>query len=189
MMDHYLNVSLGQDFVALRSEDDFERMASRISTCKMGSTVVGERNGSIQQFFSIELFDGLDGSLSFGIGLCSDCHGLMPHLLLRPNDHMFVIGLNDSIIGFGIDTKTIRFSGELPSLFHCFCVDEKTHSLLAFHELGVDCFEFSGSRRWSISEDLVVASDVTIDAVLLEFADTEAIEVRIVDGFRRKHRA
>jgi hypothetical protein len=177
-----MHIAFGHHTVKLRVWPSEQEMRDHVLACKSGSLILGEDSIQYHGFYSIEFHLGISGLSSFGIGLISEGHGLVPHLLLSPKKSEVLVGFNNKAICVNIIKKCIAFSIELESLFRCFVHFFDRESILIFHEFGLVSISESGHIQWSYAKDIIVGCIIEEASLKLHFLDEPSVTLNVSTG-------
>jgi hypothetical protein len=110
--------------------------------------VVGRDAESPRMYYGLEFSDQSGYKVKIGIVL-SD-HGIHPSWILSPDHHTIAIGHDLLSASSTFPTAAWFRFGKLEGVFYEFLGEANSSDFIALHELGVDRFDFSGARLWSV---------------------------------------
>ena len=132
-----MQLAFQEHSISLQSWPDKNEMIESLATCEAGRLLLGENDEQEIEFYSAIVHLGGDRTHQFGIGICSQGHGLIPCFLPQPEISTLVFGFNSKIIGVHIPSGTIEFTLDLDSLFYSFLELHSQKMILVKHEIGV----------------------------------------------------
>ncbi|RKZ81890.1 MAG: hypothetical protein DRR19_21545 [Candidatus Parabeggiatoa sp. nov. 1] len=144
----------GKHHIVFQSYESKMEMKNALSKCS-SDLILGENASPQTAFYSVNIHLGWNGQDCFGIGICSEEHGLKPQLLYQSDISQLLLGFNREVVAVGIEDPKIHFRIRLDSLFHSFFVMEKPKKrILIFHEIGVVALEDRDNELWEEEEEL-----------------------------------
>jgi hypothetical protein len=153
-----------------------------LSQCGGGSILLGEGAEFQREFYAVTAALDCDGQEPFGIGICSEGHGLGPHVLLQPDDSLVWFGFNSEAVAIDLARRKIAFSLPLDSLFHRFVPLKNAGTVLIFHEIGLVSVSEKGKELWRYSNDIITKCQIKGNEIALEFMDSSAVFLEISTG-------
>jgi len=119
-----MRLAFGEHTVEVHSWETQHALMDFLSTCEAGSVVLGTHAEQHKAFSSAHVHLGWSGARRFGIGVCSEGHGLVPHLFLQPERSTLIVGFNSEVVAVDVQTGKISFRFSLDSLFRSLCMSE-----------------------------------------------------------------
>ncbi len=177
-----MRISFGEHSVVLRSWETKDEMIGFLEKCDAGSILLGEDEELPVDFYSVAVHLGAIKLHRFGVGICSEGHGLTPQLLLQPTKNELIIGLNDEVVGVNVIEKTVDFKIGLDSLFYDFLPLDEYQTILVFHEIGVVVITEDGQEIWHYSKDIVEDYFVEKEWLHLKFMDAGMVKLDLSSG-------
>ncbi len=175
-------LSFGTHAVELKSWETKSEMLQFLAKCDSGSLLLGEDAEQEMQFLSALVSLEWSGMHHFGIGICSEGHGLSPHLLLLPNSDILLFGFNNEVSAVSIKTREVAFRIKLDSLFYSFLYMRERGVILAVYEIGVMAITESGRKLWKYEKDIIMDAYVESDNLQLKFMDDPPVNLNISSG-------
>jgi hypothetical protein len=177
-----MRIAFAHDSVELKSWGLEAEMADYVSACEEGYLILGEGARQRHDFFSVRIRLGFPGTSSFGIGVVSEGHGLVPQLLLLPEREQLLLGVNQEVTCVSIKDRRLIFRVDLGWLFHSF-LELKQHGIvLIFHEIGVTAIDEIGNQRWTFTRDIIQSCIVAHSKIELQFLDEAPVRLSLVTG-------
>ncbi|MBI1930820.1 hypothetical protein HYR99_42055 [Candidatus Poribacteria bacterium] len=177
-----MRISFGEHSVVLHSWETKEEMIGFLEKCDAGSILLGEGEELPVDFFSVVVHWGGLRLHRFGVGICSEGHGLTPQLLLQPTHNELIIGLNSEVVGVNVVEKTVDFRIGLDSLFYDFLPLNECHLILVLHEIGVIAMTEDGKEIWHYSRDIMEDYFIKEEWIYLKFMDAENVKLCLSSG-------
>src|SRR5713101_2027419 len=172
-----MRISFGQHSLRVKDWSSEVQMFEFLRSSGAEYILLGEDARQYDGFFSTEVLLGFAGKDSLRVGLISEGHGLLPHLLLIPERDQLLFGFNEQVACVNVNERSVVFRIRLESLFRSF-LRLKAHALiLAFHEIGVTALDENGNVEWSYAKDIVedcVLSQFHLD---LKFLDEPTVRI------------
>jgi hypothetical protein len=174
-------ISLAEQTIKFESWQTKKQMTYALAACDAGSILLGGDIEEPREFYSVTAcLEWPNTSIGYlGIGICSEGHGLLPHLLL-PSTDLFVLGFNSEAVG--IKQKKKHFGLSLGSLFCSFVFLSKENLILVFHEIGVVAINKEGQERWRYDKDVIVDRRIGEDSLELGFMDSPPVRLDLKTG-------
>jgi hypothetical protein len=166
-----MRVSFLDHIIELHSWQKKTEMMVFLKSCNSGSVLLGEE-AEASEFYSAMIRLSLSGLQSFGVGICSEGHGLIPHLLPVTDGEMLLFGYNQEVSAVCLKNKVVLWTIKLDSLFSSFLHLREKEMILVFHEIGVFAIRESGQVLWRYEDDIIVDVRVDHDSLHLEFMDS-----------------
>jgi len=179
-----MHIVFGEHFIEINRWESRTQMDRYLREgCTAGSILLGEDAEIVTEFYTATLYLGASGS-RFGIGICSEGHGLTPQMFLLAEEDTLMFGFNCEIVAFSMVNRKIelKFRVELPALFHRFVFLKKISLILVFYEIGVMALSQTGQRLWQYESDLITDYLVTSDRLIVEFMDSPAVAIDLLSG-------
>ncbi|MCI0622311.1 MAG: hypothetical protein L0387_11705 [Acidobacteria bacterium] len=179
-----MRVSFAGSSVELRSWESKDDLRHHLNQCAGGSLLIGESREQERSFYSAKLRTEFlsEKSNEFSIGVCSEGHGLVPHLLLLPESNLLLFGVNSEVVGIDTTKRRISFRIHFESLFRCLIHLKPQALILAFHEIGVNALGEDGKNLWNYSKDVLVGGDVKGNVLKLRFMDSDPVRLDLLSG-------
>jgi hypothetical protein len=159
-------------------------MMNFLKGCDAGNLVLGMDAETKAKFYSVvvNLEWARESAHHFGIGICSEGHGLVPHMLLQPLIGTLVFGFNSEVAGFNIYEKKVHFKIKLDTLFSSFISFEKWKIILIIHETGVVSINENGQVLWKYDSDVITDCVIVDENIHLKFMDAKSIALSVLNG-------
>lgn len=177
-----MQVTFGNNTITLQVWETKSEMLSYLSKCEAGSLLLGEDADQEMHFYSATVRLGQAGVNCFGIGICSEGHGLTPHLLLQPDAEVMVFGFNQEVVGINVKERKINFKIPLVSLFYNFLTLNQRQLILVIHEIGVVAITEEGKEIWRYDKDIINDWVIEDDKLHLKFMDAPPVSIEISSG-------
>ncbi|MGL5062271.1 MAG: hypothetical protein ACRC62_20030 [Microcoleus sp.] len=116
------------------------------------------------------------------IGICSESHGLKPHLLILPESDFILFGYDMEVTGVNVNDGKIAFQIPLSSLFYYFLHFKDRGIVLIFQEVDVTAITESGQELWKYGKDLITQTAVEGEKLYLNFMDESPTCLNILNG-------
>lgn len=142
--------------------------------------MLGEEAESAKKFFAVELRPAAHLEPCWTAGIRSN--GLTPELYMDRESSCLLLGFNESVARVQVPPTSPPTIIPLPFVFYTFLSVPHLRHVFVVHELGVVALDPSGETLWSVESDVLTRYDVDGDLLRLEFMDSEAMSVRLVDG-------
>ena len=177
-------ISAGEHTIKLDAWQTKRELACSLSSCDVGSILLGDDTDEARQFYSVVVYLKwpTTSGASFGVGICSEGHGLTPHLLVGSNTDLLIFGFNSEVIGISIEEKRPRFRIDLDYLFNSFIHLKKEQTILALHEIGVVALTEDGHERWRYSKDVIGGLTIEKTTLILNFVDSPPVSLDLTSG-------
>ncbi len=180
-------LTLGTSEIRVDTWLDRRSLADHLVQCNQGQYMLGADTAYPKAFFSITVYPGCAEYERdcFGIGLCSEGHGLLPHLLLQSEHNRLLLGFNSQVAAFRPpDTEPFGL-WNLDTLFHKFVWFGAMERILIQHEIGVLALTSELKVAWRFSRDVITRLMIVGADLSLDFMDSESIVLRLLDGMPR----
>jgi hypothetical protein len=179
-----VDVSFAAHTIRLQSWETKGQMTDALAHCEAGSLVLGHDSGHAVEFCSafLHLNVGSPGVHRFGVGLCSERHGLAPQLLLRPSSELVLFGFNSEVVGVSARERRMCFRVGLECLFHTLVALDQRPIILVIHEIGAAAISEDGRELWRHSKDLVTAWAIEANTLRLDFMDSPTVRIDVLTG-------
>ena len=177
-------ISFAEQTFKLNAWGTKRELAYTLANCDAGSMTLGEDIEEPHKFYSVIAYlewPKTDAG-HFGIGICSEDHGLVPHLLLQPRTDLVVCGFNSEAVGIDIKSTKTNFRILLDSLFSSFVSLTRQKVILIFHEIGVVAITQDGKELWRYSQDVIVDYKIREDSLELNFMDSPPLTLDLGNG-------
>lgn len=188
-----MRLSFAGHIIEIQTWETKGDMMNFLANCNAESLVLGEDaeeevgfySASIHLNYSAKLYpiwNELIGS-RFDVGVCSEGHGLKPHLLMLSEKQLVIFGFNSEVVGISIKNREVSFRTSLDySLFRSFVHLSQVEIVLAFHEIGVVALTEDGKELWKYSEDVIIDSLIDRDTLQLSFMDSPPVSINVLSG-------
>ena len=177
-----MQVTFGNNTLTLQVWETKNEMLSYQSKCEAGSLILGEHADQDIHFHSATVSLGWAGVSRFGVGICSEGHGLIPNLLLQPDAEVMVFGFNQEAVGINAKDGKINFKIPLDSLFYNFLTLNQRQLILVIHEIGVIAITEEGKEIWRYNKDIITDWVIEDDKLHLKFMDAPPISIETSSG-------
>lgn len=177
-----MRVAFGQHSLELMAWPSEGEMIQHLSSCREGYVILGEDARQYRAFISTEIRLGFTATSCFGIGLYSEGHGLVPHMLLLPESEQLVFGFNNEATRVSVREKRVVSRLLLDSLFRSFIHLKERKLILVFHEIGVTAISENGSHEWSYAKDIIQKCVLSETYLELEFLDEPSVKLALATG-------
>jgi hypothetical protein len=177
-----MRITWGHLTTELREWPTEIEMRGYVLACKSGNLILGEDALQYHRFYSIEFYLESSDLSSLRVGLISEGHGLVPHLLLRPEKSQALFGFNWEVACVNISEKRLVFSLDLDSLFYCFIPLFSYERILVRHEIGVIAIDEAGNKQWSYTKDIITKLLIDETTLELHFFDKSSVRLDIMTG-------
>ncbi len=176
-----MHIAFGEHSIGLNRWESREQMIRHLQDCPAGCILLGEAAEMPNEFYTATLYLGAEG-VRFGIGICSEGHGLVPQMLLLEEKGTLLFGFNRELVAFSITEKQVLFRIELSTLFYRFVHISDRKSILIFYEIGIMALDQDGQKRWQYEQDIVTNYSVMGDRVMVEFMDSPSVVIDLMTG-------
>ncbi|OCR00917.1 hypothetical protein BCD67_22185 [Oscillatoriales cyanobacterium USR001] len=146
------------------------------------SLLLGEIAEHNLEFYLAKVQFQSSDSEPFCIGICSEGHGLKPHVLIQPERDLILFGYNQEVTGVNINNRQIAFKIPLNSLFYYFLHLKERGIILIVQEVDVTAITESGKELWRYGKDLITQTAVEGEKLYLNFMDESPTCLNIVSG-------
>jgi len=177
-----MRIVFGQHNLHFKGWSSEEEMIHYLSSCKAGYVILGQDAKQYREFFSTTLFLGFSGTSSFGIGVLSEGHGLVPHVLLLPKKKELLFGLNSQAASLRVEEGSVGFRIQLDSLFRSFLHLDESETILVFHEIGVIAIDENGNEKWTYAKDILEDGFLSKGCLRLKFVDGLSVRLSLATG-------
>ncbi len=176
-----MNIAFAEHTIELHTWENKGQMVNFLAQCEAGNLLLGENSEQERQFHTAVIRLGTAGLAQFGIGICSQGHGLTPTVLLRPNESKLLFGFNSEVVGIDLVSKQIAFTLPLDALFHAFLPLDDQNLVLVVHEIGTVALTWQGEAVWQFDEDIITNVTLEKDRLYFEFMDSSPIYLNFAD--------
>lgn len=114
--------------------------------------------------------------------LCT--RGLTPNILMRSRSPHLVVGFDQDIVAFDLDSGKFAFHTTVPSVLFAFLQVREELGVLALTELGPVLLSESGCPLWSYEYDVVEDYRLDGDTLHLTFDGKTWITLSVPDGLQ-----
>lgn len=156
-------------------------MLAHLATCELGQVILGQTAEQKLEFYTCT-FAEFRPKRRFGVGICSEGHGLKPGLFPHPERERCYFGFNSQIIAVDIQERRVVWGRNLDSLFYTFLYVASERIVLGLHEIGVVALSLDGEMLWSYSRDVVTDVQISAERVRLEFMDAAPTSLELLRG-------
>ena len=177
-----MRLAFGEHTVEVHSWETKQALLDFLSTCEAGSVVLGAHAEQHKVFYSAYVHLGWSGLRRFGIGVCSEGHGLVPHLFLQPERLILIVGFNSEVVAVNVQTGKIGFQFALDALFRSFVFLSQHKVMLIFHEIGVLAVSECGEELWRYDRDTIESCVISEERLRLQFLDAPPVQLSITSG-------
>jgi len=177
-----MQVTFGNNTITLQVWETKSEMLSYLSKCEAGSLILGEDADQEIHFYSAIVSLGWAEVNRFGVGICAEGHGLIPHLLLQPDAEVIIFGFNREVVGINVEDGKINFKIPLDSLFYNFLALNQWQLTLVIHEIGVVAITEEGKEIWRYDKDIIRDWVIEDDKLHLKFIDAPPVSIQILSG-------
>ncbi|MBN1886577.1 MAG: hypothetical protein JW850_01250 [Thermoflexales bacterium] len=177
-----MHISFAEYSLELHEWQSKHQMISSLEDCEAGSCVLGENPDQESNFYSVVVHLGQSGLRRYGIGICSQGHGLVPHLLIQPEFLRLILGFNSDIVGIRIPDGRVDFSLHLDSLFYSFLPVYNKKVILVMHESGVVSLTQNGQMIWKFEKDIITRTTIEENYLWLTFMDALPVRLNLLNG-------
>jgi len=157
-------------------------MISFLRSLEVGYLILGENPEQEEAFYTVSVLLGPSQKDRFGVGICSQGHGLIPALLLQPESSTLMFGFNSDVVGIEIPYGTVSFRLGLDALFYSFLPVHKRNMVLVLHEIGAVALNQKGQMMWKFAKDVVTGAVIEEEFLYLTFMDSPPIRVHLSTG-------
>ncbi len=168
--------------ISFRSWEREEDMRGSLSDCDQETILLGEDADQMTDFHSLRVFSDWNGLSRFGIGICSEGHGLEPHFLVHPERNRLIVGFNSQVVAIDLRKRKIAFQIRLSSLFRSFSPLKAYQMFLVFHEIGVMALTEDGDEIWRFDEDIIDDCVMENGTLSLSFLDAKPVMLDMLSG-------
>lgn len=177
-----MRVTFGSHNLEITSWETKREMLNFIEKCDAGSLLLGKEAEQEIEFYSVIIHLEWSGVHRFGIGICSEGHGLSPHLFLLPKSEILLFGLNKEVSAIDLNNREVYFRIKLDSLFRSFLPLSQESIILIFHEIGVIAISEEGDKLWKYERDIIANAYIKKDNLYLEFLDDSPVGLSLSSG-------
>ncbi len=178
-----MHLSFKEHTIELQNWNSELDMMNFLKDCDAGSLVLGGDAEKLKFYSVIVNLEWARESVHhFGIGICSEGHGLVPHILLQPLSGTLIFGFNSEVAGFNVHDKKVDFKIKLDTLFSSFIALEKWKKILIVHETGVVSISENGQVLWKHDSDVITDCAIVGENIHLKFMDAKSVALRVLDG-------
>jgi hypothetical protein len=166
-------------------------MLNHITKCDSSTIVLGEDAEQELEFYSAIVHlnytvrvdeQSQESSPDYlGIAICSEGHGLKPHLVLLPRQTL-AVGFNREVVGISVSNKQILFRLRFDTLFRSFLYLDEMDTLLVFNEIGVVALAASGVELWRYEKDIITDCLINEGKLYMNFMDSPQVMLRLSSG-------
>lgn len=168
--------------IELSSYDTKEWLAAALNACPVGHLWLGENPDEEVGFYLARILLDCTSHRSFGIGICSQGHGLVPTMLLWREARAVVIGFNSELVAVEIPSCAVKFRQGLGSYFYSFVEHGDPKPLIVQHEIGLLALSVDGEVLWQFSQDVITGIRVDGPHLHLRFMDSPPVVLELAAG-------
>ncbi len=175
-------VTFTENVVEVQEWSTKKELTRCLAQCDLGSILLGEDAEPEHKFYSALVRPQTSGLHYLGIGICSEGHGLKPHLLMQPELDIILLGYNQEVTGINIKNREVAFQIKLNSLFYYFLPLKERGIVLIVQEVDVTAITDSGKELWRYGKDLITQAAVEGEKLYLNFMDENPTCLNIISG-------
>lgn len=176
-----MHITFGEHLIEFNRWESQKQMTRYLLDCPAGSLILGEGTEVPREFYVVTLHLGPEGD-RFGIGICSEGHGLVPQMLPLVEEGILIFGFNREVVAFSVRDKKVRFRMQTPVLFHRFIFLSEHGMILVFDEIGVMALTPDGRCLWHYEQDLLTNHRLVGNRLILEFMDSPGVSLDLLTG-------
>jgi hypothetical protein len=160
-----------------------QELAGFLSRCDAGSVLLDSGTTTPAQLYSVTLYLDNPYQERFGIGVLTDGETGMPHLLLKPQLGLVLVGVDRLVRGVDVQGRSLSFSLTCDAPFSQFIEVADAGVVLVFHRTGVIAIAEDGWELWrrDVGRILDWACEEGTLYLRLEGAPTARLNVRSGD--------
>lgn len=139
----------------LQNWSSAQELAGFLSRCDAGSVLLSTGNTAPTALYSITLY--LDDPIRerFGLGVLTDGESGMPHLLLKPQLGLVLVGVDRQVRGVDVEGRSVSFTVSCDAPFSQFIEVADAGVVLVFHRTGVVAIAEDGWELWRRNVGLI----------------------------------
>jgi hypothetical protein len=132
----------------LQAWSSAQELAGFLSRCDAGSVLLGAAGEPSPQLYSVTLY--LDDPLRerFGLGIVAEAGCGVPHLLLKPQLGLVLVGVSSRVYGVEVEPRSTSFTLQCDAPFTQFVEVADAGVVLVFHRAGVIAVAEDGWELW-----------------------------------------
>lgn len=177
-----MHLSFAEYTVTLSAWASEREMLDFLAQCKTGNVLINEGEEYSSKFYTATVYFNATEN-KFGIGLCSESHGLTPNLLLQPESRTLLFGFNSQVTGVRMPAGDIVFQLELPHYFYSFLSVNKQGLVLVVYETGLIAVTMEGKELWKYDgRDVITDWRVEGNHIYASFMSSASVDVDIDTG-------
>jgi hypothetical protein len=177
-----MRISVGDQSLKIQRWESKDEMVEAVARCEGGNIVLGLEAEQQVDFFSVFVRAEPSGQCSFAIGICSEGHGLVPQVAVRPESLELIFGFNREVVAVRLRQREVAYRIELDCLFHTFVELPKEEMLLAVHEIGIVALAKEGQVLWRYDCEIIDGFVIHDNQMELRFMDGSTVSVDIQCG-------
>jgi hypothetical protein len=171
--DYYIDIS---------SKKTKNEMSNLLNKCNTGHIILGDETEYENGYYTIVVHLDSNKKDLFGIGIISEGHGLIPHILLNSSKKKLFIGFNSETVIVDCMKKIVDFRISLNSLFYQFLYLNNPRIILVLHEIGLVALTEEGREIWKYDGDIIQSYKIEEGNIFLEFLDNEPVKLSLLNG-------
>ncbi len=176
-----MHIAFGEHFIELNCWERREQMIRYLQDCPAGNILLGEEAEMPREFYTATLHLGAEGH-RFGIGICSEGHGLVPQMLLLEEKGTLLFGFNRQVVAFDVAKRQVLFRIELSALFYRFVHLSDKKVILVLYEIGIMALDQGGQKLWQYERDIVSNYRIMGNRAVVEFMDSPSVVIDLITG-------
>lgn len=150
-----------------------------------GSLLLGSEAESASEYHSLAIYPRGAVGGRFAVGVITQTPDLPPHLLLKPQRNLLLLGFNSEVVGIGLPERTVRFQHTCDWLFTHFLDAPAADVTLALYEVGLLALDADGRELWRKTTDILVDWKLDGDTVRLEQMEAGRLVLDLRTGAAR----
>lgn len=175
-------INFGINFISISKIENKTNLIAELKQCNEGSILLNTSTREEVYFFIVRIFFTSQAKNTFGIGIISESHGLLPHILLLPEENKIFFGLNEQLIIFDSINK-IATEITFNSLFFRFIHLIHLNIILVLHETGILSVNAQKNKIiWKFDGDIIEDFAIEETIIKLKFIDQSTIIISLNDG-------
>src|SRR5687767_13097799 len=101
-----MQIQIGGHCIETGSFASKDQLATALATCPDGSLMLGENSEQQAGFHFAHIVVKCSSRRGFGVGVCSEGHGLTPKVLIWPEAGSLLVGFNSEVVAIQIPSFT-----------------------------------------------------------------------------------
>ncbi|OCR01431.1 hypothetical protein BCD67_21710 [Oscillatoriales cyanobacterium USR001] len=175
-------ITFTENVIELQEWSTKKELIYSLSQCDLGSILLNEEDDYEQKFYAAIVRPQTSGLHYFGIGICSEGHGLKPNLLINPELDMIMFGYNKEVVGVNLKNRQIAFRIKLNSLFYYFLPLKNQGIVLIVQEVDITAITELGKEIWRYGKDIITQTTIEGEKLYLNFMDESPACLNILNG-------